>query len=310
MVSMPKVSVIIPVYNRAQMVVEAIESVFGQTFRDFELLVVDDGSTDGTWDALQAYGPRLRAWRKPHAGAAAARNLGIKNAGGEYLAFLDSDDLWRPEKLARQVEYLDRHPEAALVHCDGWWIKGPEVPPDLASRPTFYANRPIPQGPDAARYLMSSPIPTPYIMMRRNVAERIGGFAEDLRLHEDADFLLRLLEAGEQIGYVPEPLAIVRIPADAKPGPSLEYILESIEVQKRSLRRTMVMRPFILPALGRSHLLAAAALYQKGDRLGFFTHCLAAWRLRPRSLRRLLALPAVLLPAPWGRACLARLWGK
>jgi len=307
---MPRVSVIIPVNNRATVVAEAIESVFGQTFRDFELLVVDDGSTDGTWEALQSYGPRLCPLRQPHRGAASARNLAILRAAGEFLAFLDSDDLWRPEKLARQVEFLDQHPEVSLVHCDGWWIKGSEIPADLASRPTFYSNRPIPQGPDAARWFMSSPILTPHVMVRRKAAEKIAGFAEDLSLHEDADFILRLLEAGEKIGYVPEPLAIVRIPADAEPGPSLEYVLESIEVQKRSLIRSSALRPLLLPALGRSHLLAASACYQKGDRLAFLKHALAAWRLRPRSLRRLLALLAVILPQPWGRACLARLWGK
>jgi glycosyltransferase involved in cell wall biosynthesis len=305
---MPKVSVIIPVYNRATVVAEAIASVLGQTFQDFELLAVDDGSTDDTWQQLQACGPRLRALRQDHRGAAAARNFGIRNATGEYLAFLDSDDLWRPEKLARQVEYLDNHPEVALVHCDGWVIKGHEIPADLASLPTFYAHRQPPHGAEAGARLRSAPSRTPHILVRRRVVEKIGGFAEDLWLHEDADFLLRLLEAGERIGYVPEPLCIVRIPADAAPGPSLEYILESIEVQKRSLRRSLAMRPYLLPALGRSHLLAAAALYQQGNRLGFFTHCLAGWWIRPQSPRRFLAFLAFVLPQAWGRAYLSRLW--
>jgi glycosyltransferase involved in cell wall biosynthesis len=304
---MPRVSVIIPVYNRAQVVAEAIASVLGQTFQDFELLVVDDGSTDGAWEKLQSYGLKIRALRQDHRGAAAARNFGIKNATGEYLAFLDSDDLWRPEKLARQVEYLDRRPEVALVHCDGWVVKGRELPADLNSLPTFYATRRAPDGDAAAARLMSVPISTPHILVRREVAEKIGGFAEDLRLHEDADFLLRLLEAGEKIGYVPEPLCIVRIPADTQPGPSLEYILKSIEVQKRSLHRSTVLRPYLLPALGRSHLLAARALYQNHDRTGFFCHCLAAWRLRPQSLRLPLAFLALVLPRPWGLTYLTRL---
>jgi len=305
---MPRVSVIIPVYNRAELVAQAVASVLGQTFQDFELIVVDDGSTDGTWDKLLSYGRKLRALRQDHRGAPAARNFGLRHAAGEYLAFLDSDDLWLPDKLARQVEYLDQHPEVALVHCDGWVVKGQEVPEHLNYLPTFYATRQPPHGPEAAARLMSAPISTPHILVRRQVVEKIGGFAEDLHLHEDADFYLRLLEARKQIGYVPEPLAIVRIPADAMPGPSLEYILESIEVQKRSLSRSTLLRPHLVPALGRSHLLAGAALYQKGDRLGFLTHCLAAWSLRPRSLRRLLALFALLLPPSLGQTYLSRLW--
>src|SRR4030042_1653484 len=119
-----KVSVIIPVYNRAELIAQAVESVLRQSFSDFELLVVDDGSSDGTWEALQRCGPRIRALPQEHRGASAARNLGIQTAAGEYLAFLDSDDLWQPQKLARQVQYLDQHPEVAHVHCDGREIKG------------------------------------------------------------------------------------------------------------------------------------------------------------------------------------------
>ncbi len=106
------VSVIIPTYNRAALVAEAVASVLAQTWRDFEVLVVDDGSTDGTIEALAPYASRLRLLRREsRGGVSAARNTGIKAARGEWLAFLDSDDLWLPEKLSRQMAYLAAHPD-------------------------------------------------------------------------------------------------------------------------------------------------------------------------------------------------------
>ncbi len=101
---LPLVSICIPTYNRAALVQEAVASVLAQTWREFELIVVDDGSTDDTTEALAAYASRIRLIRREsRGGVSAARNTGIAAARGEWLAFLDSDDLWRPEKLARQT---------------------------------------------------------------------------------------------------------------------------------------------------------------------------------------------------------------
>src|SRR5574340_444159 len=109
------VSVIIPTYNRAALVPEAVASVLGQTWREFEVLVVDDGSTDGTLAALAPYAGQIRFLRREsRGGVSAARNTGIAAARGEWLAFLDSDDLWRPEKLARQMAYLLARPGLCL----------------------------------------------------------------------------------------------------------------------------------------------------------------------------------------------------
>ena len=111
----PLVSVIIPTYNRAALVAEALASVKAQTFRDFEIVVVDDGGTDGTWEALSA-GQEIRVLRHPRRrGVSAARNTGINAARGQWLAFLDSDDLWLPDKLARQMAYLTTRPSLLPV---------------------------------------------------------------------------------------------------------------------------------------------------------------------------------------------------
>ena len=114
----PRVSVIIPAYNAGRTIDAALQSVFAQTFRSFEIIVVDDGSTDDTADRVEAWGSRVMLHRQKNAGPAAARNRAIASARGEFLAFLDADDVWLPTKLARQVSYFERYPETGLLHGD------------------------------------------------------------------------------------------------------------------------------------------------------------------------------------------------
>jgi len=116
--SMPKVSVIIPVFNRQRFIGETIDSVLGQTYRDFELIVVDDGSTDDTAERIKPFGDKLIYLYQPNSGQARARNLGYANSGGEYLAFLDSDDRWYPEMLETEVQALDQNPQVGVVYSD------------------------------------------------------------------------------------------------------------------------------------------------------------------------------------------------
>ncbi|MBM0106201.1 glycosyltransferase family 2 protein [Steroidobacter sp. S1-65] len=113
--SNPLVSVIIPTYNRAALVREAVESVLKQTYREIEIIVIDDGSTDDTAAAMQAYGNRIRYSRRPHAGENAARNVGFKQAKGQYLALLDSDDLWEPYKIELQVALLKKFSDVGFT---------------------------------------------------------------------------------------------------------------------------------------------------------------------------------------------------
>src|SRR5687768_9931393 len=118
----PKVSVVIPVYNRAKYVGETIESVLSQTYQDFELIVVDDGSTDGSRKVLESFGNRVTVLEHPNRenrGQSAAINRGLAAARGEFVGMLDSDDLWLPRKLELQVGFLDKHPEIGLVYGNG-----------------------------------------------------------------------------------------------------------------------------------------------------------------------------------------------
>ncbi len=200
---MAEVSVIIPTHNRAAWVKEAAASVLAQTFGDYELLVVDDGSTDGTGDALAPLNGRLKVLRlEERRGVSAARNRGAASARGEWLAFLDSDDLWLPEKLARQMEYLRSHPDCAICQTEEIWIRnGVRVNPPQTHRKAggdiFL--------PSLARCLVSPSA----VMLRRRLFEEVGGFDETLPAAEDYDLWLRVAWR-QPVGLVPEPLVIKR----------------------------------------------------------------------------------------------------
>ncbi|MCL4503557.1 MAG: glycosyltransferase [Deltaproteobacteria bacterium] len=197
------VSVIIPTYNRAALVQEAVASVLAQSFRDFELIVVDDGSTDGTPEVLSPYASRLRFLRRENqSGVSAARNTGIAAARGEWLAFLDSDDLWLPEKLARQMAYLEEHPDLLICQTEETWVRrGIRVNQPQTHRKIggqiFY---------QSLERCMVSPSA---VMLHRRLLAQHGGFDEELPAAEDYDLWLRLGWRYE-IGLVPEPLIIKR----------------------------------------------------------------------------------------------------
>ena len=197
-----EVSVIIPTYNRRELVQRAIDSVLAQTHPVDEILVVDDGSTDGTGEALRArYGERIRYHRQDNAGVSAARNTGMALATGRYFALLDSDDLWLPEKTARQVGWLDAHPEFGMVLCDVVRVDADGTPYD-----TFHRRDVLREDGWALRWLLLNPSLVPAsVMFRREVFETCGGFDPTLRTAEDIDFHLRVARQW-RIGVVEAPL--------------------------------------------------------------------------------------------------------
>ena len=141
---MPKVSVIIPVFNGAETIGRALQSVFAQTFTDYEIVVVNDGSTDDTASVLAGYGEKIRVVSQSNRGLSAARNAGIAASQGEYVALLDDDDQWLPEKLALCVPVLDADPDCALVYtgmlkvdADGRPLSGPYGSPRGVESPTM-----------------------------------------------------------------------------------------------------------------------------------------------------------------------------
>jgi glycosyltransferase involved in cell wall biosynthesis len=193
---MPFFSVVIPTYNRLDLLKEALASVRAQTFTDYELVVADDGSTDGTAEWLQGQ-PRVRVLRQPNRGPGAARNLGARDAKGDYFAFLDSDDVWFPWTLARFAEAIERHDRPALMFGmpleirGGNWT-GAEAVTDASLKCEPFRD-----------YLASSGrtllLGTGVCVAERKRLLSAGGFVESLRSAEDIDLFLRL---GTEVGFV------------------------------------------------------------------------------------------------------------
>jgi glycosyltransferase involved in cell wall biosynthesis len=181
----PRVTVIIPTYNRAWCLREAVDSVLAQDFRDFELIVVDDGSTDDTPRLLQEYGEAIRVFRQENRGVSAARNAGIAVSRGALIAFLDSDDLWLQGKLARQVEFFKAHADALICQTEEIWVRnGRRVNPGKRHR----KRGGMIFEPSLDLCLVSPSA----VMVRRELFQCVGFFDEGLPACEDYDLWLRV----------------------------------------------------------------------------------------------------------------------
>ncbi|HEX5734491.1 MAG TPA: glycosyltransferase family A protein [Blastocatellia bacterium] len=195
MTSKPGVSVITHFLNSKEFFREALDSVIAQNYRGWELLLVDDGSTDGSTDIALSYerehAGRVRYLHHPgreNRGMSASRNLGVEQARGEYIAFLDADDVWMPEKLDRQIAILDSWPDAAMVYGAtlywySWTGKDEDLDRDLLIEPKVELDAPIKPPALLIRYLEeSAPIPCPSdILVRRDAVKAVGGFEESFR---------------------------------------------------------------------------------------------------------------------------------
>jgi glycosyltransferase involved in cell wall biosynthesis len=188
----PRVSIVIAAFNAADTLEEALTSVAAQTYRDFELVVVDDGSTDATPVLLAKYAamwPWMKWVRQDNAGVSVARNRAIEMARSEFIAFLDADDVWLPDKLALQVPLFDRNSATALVYTDmtDW-------PPDPALAPSLFRDKHPVRGRVLQRLLIGCFVLTSTVVVKKSAVQRIGGFVPGQRLFEDVDMFLRLAE--------------------------------------------------------------------------------------------------------------------
>jgi glycosyltransferase involved in cell wall biosynthesis len=186
--SMPKVSVIIPTYNCAHHLEQAIESAINQTYRDLEIIVIDDGSTDNTSQVVRKYETTIRYIWQENCGVSAARNHAIKSSAGELIAFLDADDWWEPTKLAEQVSLIAKDPELCLIYSDL------DVSYDDGSVVhSFLSSRPLAAGGYVFDQLLESGFIIPStVLLRRDCLEQVGMFDESMRSHEDLELWLRL----------------------------------------------------------------------------------------------------------------------
>lgn len=280
----PAVSVVIPAYNAAWCIRRAVDSVLAQTFRDFELIVVDDGSTDDTAAILRTYCGSLRMVSQPNGGMSSARNAGIREARGRYVAFLDSDDRWLPNKLARQVALMTTQPNLAFC-CATAMLENPDGNPvgawacNSSRRATvadvFASHATVAGGASS-------------VLAKRELVQALGGFDETLFGAEDTDLWIRLAALGS-FDCIAEPMVVVL----KRPGSASR---NRQRMRAGAIAMTNKNRRLLPPdkqgAFWRN--LYAGALcdyakwaYRDGDRVLALTELLRAFTLAPVSRGRL-----------------------
>lgn len=297
---MPRVSVIVPVFNAEHTAARAIESVFNQSYRDFEIIVVDDGSTDRSAAVLARYDGRVSVVRQPNLGPSAARNAGVRSASGEYLAFLDADDWWRPGMLERAVPHLDRDPGCVLVYCDLEMAdsEGHEL------RTLVGGSAAAPSLSDMLENLW--PILPSGVLIRRSAFERVGGFPEELTAYEDVYLWLRLREQGH-FRHLAEPLAVWRFalfPDPLKPGGGQKAAGEVFCNMVRT-RYSASGEPHIIARERAPRTILAyigIRALAEGDKLLARRAFLRALQVDPLRVRNYLRLLRTFLPASVARA--------
>jgi len=219
----PLVSVIIPVFNGARYIGEAIHSVLAQIYSNVELIVIDDGSTDKTSGIVQSFGDRVRYQTQPNTGSGAARNRGVELARAEFLTFLDADDLWLPDKLERQMAFFAEQPEIEAVSG----MVEQFVSPELSHQ--------LPQPPELSRP-MPGAIPSA-IAIRRQALARVGEFATQWKVGEFADWYARAVEAGLRLMMLPAIVARRRLHLDNQGVRHQREVSAYAQILKQSLDR-------------------------------------------------------------------------
>jgi glycosyltransferase involved in cell wall biosynthesis len=273
------VSVIIPTYNRAATLGDAIESALRQTYPAREVIVVDDGSTDETASVLAAYGDAIRILRTENRGCAAARNAGAALGRGEYLVFLDSDDILPQDKLAVQVPVLETRPEVGFVYGPTI-LFGPELAGEVVDEPV----RPDPDGSVAAGIFLTTRIGFVSVLLRRAAVEQAGGFDETLRHNEDTDLLLRIALDWQAV--------CLDIPTGRQrwhPGRKSRDEVALRRAVLHSMQKVLALRPDFHARLGplaEARLAevrweVSRALGERGNLAAARAEAAAAWRERP-----------------------------
>jgi len=303
---MPRVSVIIPVFDAARTIGQAIESVHAQTFTDFEIIAVDDGSTDASIEILRRYGDAVKVLQQKNRGPSAARNLGIANSTGEYLGFLDADDWWKPEFLTRMVAALDRDAESVMAYCDLQLVDSlgnPFQTSLMAAR----ENR-----PPTVRDMLDSlwPIMPSGVVVRRGALEAVGGYAEPLRAFEDVYLWLLLREKGP-FACVPEKLAVWRFahfPAPLKTSGGQEAAGRIFRQMVKARYRVDPIRQVRSRERAPRSILGYIGLdaLAHGDRTTARNAFMRAISLDPYRVRNYLRLARTVLPAGMARALSGR----
>ena len=280
--SEPLVTVVIPTYNRAKVILRALETAFAQTYRNLEIIVVDDGSTDDTAAVLAPYWERIHYIHQSNQGASSARNRGIQEAQGEYIAFLDSDDEWLPAKLERQIELLEAQPDLSFVACLSTNEKRTYAGyDDHASQFMRFIIQPFTQ--NMTRYVV-----------RRDSLLKYGVFDTSIQGPEDWELWLRLLQQGCRFGYVPEPLMVYISSDDSISSRPYAMLLGEAVIRKRYVDTLPSIRqrvPIGLWFRARSYMNAAVCFREEGKLWKSLSYMLGSILISPFGPRNNLRLP-------------------
>jgi glycosyltransferase involved in cell wall biosynthesis len=222
--SCPLVSVLLPVFNCEKYITSAIESILSQTYRPLEIIIVNDGSTDTTSERLSAFGSKIHVIEQPNQGMSSALNNGLAHAAGKYIAFLDADDLWSPQKLRVQVDYLETHSNVSMVFSNLQQFISPEL------------------DEQAKQSLICPEIPEPgYVkitmLCRRQVFEQAGSFNTAFKVGDFVDWYMRAKEAGLEDHLLPDVLAMRRLHKSHSTAHTYEAMKGFVHVLKAGLDR-------------------------------------------------------------------------
>ena len=258
----PAVSIVIPTYNRTGFLREALDSVAAQTFSDYEVIVVDDGSEEDVSGAIAGHPTKPRVIRQVRQGPAAARNRGVFESRSQAVAFLDSDDLWLPEKLAVFMEALNRSSEFSVYY-------GPMLPIDDSGTPVNGRCKPRHQGAITRKLFASCFVDVPSVVCRKSVIEDAGGFDAALPVCEDYDLWLRI-SVCEPFGLIEAPMAKRRLHANRL---SKSKMSRNLAVKARMLERffqqhregDLLDTDAALARLGRVFFQAGRAAFHEGE---------------------------------------------
>jgi len=301
--ALPLVSVIVTAYNAERSLARALQSAADQTYPRCEIIVVDDGSRDRTAEVARTF-RHLRYPSQPNEGLGAARNRGIRASTGAYITFLDADDLYLPDKVGRQVMFLESHPEYGAAFCDAlhFYSRNPR---------RLYGRRADLAGGDVFRALLRTSLINPNTLMVRADALRGGLFFREDRYYPEAwDLCLRLSRAGVRIGYQPEDLVVVEVRDDSITAMENQWryrrsalgMFEQLFAEMSDAERTALGAERVLR---RCKINLAAAYLANGDNAGF-GEVIAEVLPGPRGA----ALRAVVAPLPRAvvKAAVIRAW--
>jgi glycosyltransferase involved in cell wall biosynthesis len=254
---MNKVSIIIPTFNRRSYITIALDSVLAQTYKDYEIVVIDDGSSDDTKEVLKPYRDTIRYFYQDNSGIPATRNRGIKEAKGAYIAFLDSDDYWLPEKLERQLDYFGKNP-----HCGMVATRCSSIAPDGSFRKK---NRPGKSGWVLPDLFKANFIRTSSAVIRKECLEEVELFDESLPECEEYDLWLRIAKKF-QVGFIDEPLTVYTDNPHGISTNSLAGRLQRLKVLEKDYLKECIPQALYRKRLANNYHYVARHYLNQGEK--------------------------------------------